>query len=566
MPDSPRTPLSDSDPDGSTDLGRSTDLGGTTDPVGFSQPPLQISDATDVPAERMALARGEVSRTVQHARDRRQPGEPPISVREWTDDEVAAAKTLSIQGTDFLHVGGSGYLGFEVEGEGYRVFPVQGPAVEDLHGVRDLDDETAEMLESATVRSSLNRALFAATMREAGRPVADAYGALMMHDVDRGLPYETSQLLAMYDVRQAYAPASEALTLQRAGGRPSRFTARELVTMDIPEPEWLVEGVIPEGVTILAGKPKLGKSRFCRNVAVALAAGGKALGGVSVARCDVLYLHLEGGIGGLRKDVLTLCGGRPDEVPTGLAFETDWPRGPKGVEALGRYFEANEACRLVVIDTLKLFRTDPTGRGSMYDEDYAATVAISKVCQRWGVNTLLVHHASKRAAEGVEDVLDLISGSTGLVAGVDNGAVLAKTSQGVVLAVRPRDLEGVDLALEWDEGLSTWRVMGDAAVHGASEQQKKIYETIRDSREPLAPYEIAQIAEIEAGSVRQQLYRMSQKTPALVEKQGKTWVLATRPLSEQEARQWELDGALPPGVTTSGDDDPDAPSDTPTPF
>jgi RecA-family ATPase len=39
-----------------------------------------------------------------------------------------------------------------------------------------------------------------------------------------------------------------------------------------------VPGILPEGVNILAGRPKMGKSWAALNIAVAVASGGRALG------------------------------------------------------------------------------------------------------------------------------------------------------------------------------------------------------------------------------------------------------------------------------------------------
>ena len=63
--------------------------------------------------------------------------------------------------------------------------------------------------------------------------------------------------------------------------------------MDFPEPRWIVPGIVPEGTTILAGKPKMGKSWLALGTSVAVAAGGVALGTKRVERGAVLYLALE---------------------------------------------------------------------------------------------------------------------------------------------------------------------------------------------------------------------------------------------------------------------------------
>ena len=56
------------------------------------------------------------------------------------------------------------------------------------------------------------------------------------------------------------------------------FNAAELVQMEIPEPKWAVSEIIPEGLTILAGKPKRGKSMMALNLAISITNGGLALG------------------------------------------------------------------------------------------------------------------------------------------------------------------------------------------------------------------------------------------------------------------------------------------------
>jgi len=75
---------------------------------------------------------------------------------------------------------------------------------------------------------------------------------------------------------------------------PSRiFTAAELVAEELQPVRWVVRGLLPEGVTLLAGKPKLGKSWLALGLGVAVASGGVALGTKPVDRGDVLYLALE---------------------------------------------------------------------------------------------------------------------------------------------------------------------------------------------------------------------------------------------------------------------------------
>jgi AAA domain len=44
------------------------------------------------------------------------------------------------------------------------------------------------------------------------------------------------------------------------GRIPETVTAADLMATELPPVRWVVPGMLPEGVPLLAGKPKLGKS------------------------------------------------------------------------------------------------------------------------------------------------------------------------------------------------------------------------------------------------------------------------------------------------------------------
>jgi RecA-family ATPase len=59
---------------------------------------------------------------------------------------------------------------------------------------------------------------------------------------------------------------------------PVTFTATELMATMLPPQKWTVPDLIPEGVIILAGKPKIGKTWLTLGLGVAVSSGGEALG------------------------------------------------------------------------------------------------------------------------------------------------------------------------------------------------------------------------------------------------------------------------------------------------
>ena len=75
---------------------------------------------------------------------------------------------------------------------------------------------------------------------------------------------------------------------------PALITSLELTNKTFEPPAWIVEGILPDnGLAILAGKPKLGKSWFALQLACSLSAGGVMLGNIPVSNLPTLFLALE---------------------------------------------------------------------------------------------------------------------------------------------------------------------------------------------------------------------------------------------------------------------------------
>ena len=95
------------------------------------------------------------------------------------------------------------------------------------------------------------------------------------------------------EIRTALAQLEGDLADQSGGDaapttEPSTISAVDLFKLDLPEPRWAVPGVLPEGLTILASRPKLGKTAMACGLGVSIASGAKALGEVPVDAGDVL--------------------------------------------------------------------------------------------------------------------------------------------------------------------------------------------------------------------------------------------------------------------------------------
>ncbi len=116
------------------------------------------------------------------------------------------------------------------------------------------------------------------------------------------------------------------------------FSAADLQGRVFPPIKWIVPDILPEGLTLLAGKPKLGKSWLSLDIAVAVASGGSVLG----RECEpgpVLCLALEDNQRRLQRRLQLVAGSTP--WPRDLEFHTEWPRGDAGLERMRDWVAAS---------------------------------------------------------------------------------------------------------------------------------------------------------------------------------------------------------------------------------
>ena len=264
-------------------------------------------------------------------------------------------------------------------------------------------------------------------------------------------------------------------------GQPSIFSLPDLLSWELPPVRWTIPDMLPEGLTLLAGKPKLGKSWLALTIALSIAAGGVALGAQPVERGDVLYLALEDNARRLQSRARRLLESMT-ETPSNLEFALDWPRlSEGGLAYLEEYLKAHPDLRLVVIDTWARV-APPTGerRCSQYEGDYESLTPLKRLADTYHVSILAVHHLRKT---GSSDVLDEIIGSTGVTGAVD-GTLILKRDRGqtdATLFVTGRDVEREQqLALSFDATTALWTLVGNAEELCCTRARQEILDLLRE--------------------------------------------------------------------------------------
>ena len=240
------------------------------------------------------------------------------------------------------------------------------------------------------------------------------------------------------------------------------FDAASLMRRSLPPVRFVVPGCIPEGVTLLAGAPKIGKSFLALSLGHAIASGGNAFGRIPVGvPRPVLYFALEDGESRLQVRLFDLGFDSPPHL---LNFTVD-PGERTIYEVTAAWFDefAGQG-PVVLVDTIG--RAMPPSQPGDYRADYAFGASLKRLTDRVpGASLLGVHHTRKADAE---DFLDGVSGTQGLAGSADAVAVLKRsrlTNTGT-LSVTSRDAPEGEYAVRWDAG--RWTLDGDDLVDAAS--------------------------------------------------------------------------------------------------
>ena len=235
------------------------------------------------------------------------------------------------------------------------------------------------------------------------------------------------------------------------------LSAAKLAAMQFTPIRWAVDGLIAEGVNLLAGRPKLGKSWLALGAALAVATGGQFLG-VPVDQGPVIYLALEDSARRIQARLSRLLAAAtwPDALT--LAFHC--PRTDAGGLEARQAEMRHRRPRLIVVDTFQKIRQRPTGGGNAYAEDYDAVGVLQQLALEIQAAALLICHTRKRGKDDLEpdDPLDEVNGTTGLTAAADAVLVLTRKRHGNEgkLFVSGRDVEEGSLNLVWDPRYCLW--------------------------------------------------------------------------------------------------------------
>lgn len=228
----------------------------------------------------------------------------------------------------------------------------------------------------------------------------------------------------------------------------ARFTFTPLPAL-LAEPDeaaaWLVDQMLPAGgVSLLAAKPKVGKSTLARNLALAVARGEPFLGRATT-RGNTIYLALEEKRGEVQRHFRRM--GATDEdiiVHVGTAPE-------QAMAALTAAVLEHRPALVIIDPLLRLVRLRDAND---YAEVTKALEPLVALARTMGCHILCVHHAGKSERSGGDGIL----GSTALFGAVDAALIMKRRQHARTIETIQRygdDLAETVVTLDTDTGCTS---------------------------------------------------------------------------------------------------------------
>jgi DNA-binding transcriptional ArsR family regulator len=292
------------------------------------------------------------------------------------------------------------------------------------------------------------------------------------------------------------------LELKKAPGFET-ITAEELQCLELPPLTYVIEELLPAGLTFFAGAYKTGKSFMALDVGSKVAAG-EPFFDMKTTQGEVLFVGAEDNLRRLQHRIRSMS----DSWPADLHIATSMPRlDDGGVDALEQFVRGHPDTRLIVLDVWARVRGKEKSRNA-YLDDYAALEALQDFASEKDIAILVVHHHRKSRDDN--DPFNRFSGSTGIGGGADALWTLERERGECNASFKTtgRDIREAELALDFNDETGEWKALGLLSEYMASKARHEIVEVLREAGGALGPKEIAESLDKNQSTTRNLLSKM----------------------------------------------------------
>ena len=242
------------------------------------------------------------------------------------------------------------------------------------------------------------------------------------------------------------------------------ISAADLMDQPFKPTEYVVKGLLPKGLSILGGAPKIGKSWLVLDWCIHVATG-QPLWGMEVQQGTVWYLCLEDKNDRVRQRLACITADAVNDLQISSSDHCLSTMEDGLAETIHKFLRKYQNTRLIVIDTFQMVRghsKEPT-----YGGDYADAQKLKQIADKYNIAILLVHHLRKMTDK---DPVNKLSGTTGLSGAADTIFILDKSGRledVATLVCTGRDIQQRKLDLRFDKNSFVWNKISDSADQDA---------------------------------------------------------------------------------------------------
>ena len=221
-------------------------------------------------------------------------------------------------------------------------------------------------------------------------------------------------------------------------GKIQLIDAETLYYKPLEHPKMLINGVLSDGLAIMAGDSKIGKSWMVLWMCLQISKG-EPVWGLPTRKTDVVYLALEDREWRVQQRMQDLTDTPPDNLHFGFSC------GQLGAELESQIEDVLKdypSTGLLFIDTLQMVRDNVSAKVNAYAQDYKDLSSLKKIADNHGICIFVVHHTRKERDGG--NIFNDMTGSTGIMGVADTGMILRKDDRfgdNATLCITGRDVE-----------------------------------------------------------------------------------------------------------------------------
>ena len=228
-------------------------------------------------------------------------------------------------------------------------------------------------------------------------------------------------------------------------GKIQLIDAETLYYKPLEHPKMLIDGVLSDGLAIMAGDSKIGKSWMVLWMCLQISKG-EPVWGLPTRKTDVVYLALEDREWRVQQRMQDLTDTPPDNLHFGFSCGQLSAELENQIEDVLKDYPSTG---LLFIDTLQMVRDNVSAKVNAYAQDYKDLSSLKKIADNHGICIFVVHHTRKERDGG--NIFNDMTGSTGIMGVADTGMILRKEDRfgdNATLCITGRDVEEKKLKMQ----------------------------------------------------------------------------------------------------------------------